>query len=168
MSRNNCLWATLAPASRATRVQARSMGAALPSDVTDLVGRNYLMHGARVPNNALALYRRIMEAAANAVQANHKDEDLWRAFLLLDCCLRAPLDPELQETFTTALRRRFGLLLNADVVGLIQEARRRTPRPTADGVFVSRKKEGRRAPGVLVGGFTGAHPLQYWATFGRA
>ena len=55
----------------------RSMGAALPSDVTDLVGRNYLMHGARVPNNALALYRRIMEAAADAVQANHEDEDLW-------------------------------------------------------------------------------------------
>lgn len=64
----------------------RSMGAALPSNVADLVGRNYLMHGARVPNNALALYRRIMEAAANAVQANHEDEDLWRAFLLLDCC----------------------------------------------------------------------------------
>lgn len=57
----------------------------------------------------------------------------------------APLDPELQETFTTALRRRFGLLLNADVLGLIQEARRRTPRPTAAPTLTTMTADARRA-----------------------
>ena len=77
----------------------REFGAALPDDAEDLLSDGHMMHGKKVPRKLLSSYRAIIAAAAAAVVASDsngrgaQDEDLWRAYLLLDCYLRAPLDP---------------------------------------------------------------------------